>query len=95
MFCAPCFCLVCWTRPKKTTADNQYLKVTSSGNAKKSSKHLTQNQRDASGPSADPRTLCLRLRNGLSGRGAVKKTFLRKGNRKKRAEVRQIKQEPD
>ena len=52
---------------------------------KKSSKDLTQDLRDASGPSADPSTVGPSLiRNGLHGRVAVKKPFLRKGNREKR-----------
>jgi len=55
------------------------------GNKKESSKDLTQDLRDASGPSADPSTLNRSLiRNGLHGRVAVKKPFLRKGNREKK-----------
>lgn len=52
MLCVPCFCLVCWTnggrsdRPKKTTADNQYLKFTSSGNAKKNPANTWHRTRD-------------------------------------------------
>ena len=42
-------------------------------------------KKDASGPSADPSTVGPSLiRNGLHGRVAVKKPFLRKGNREKR-----------
>ena len=54
-------------------------------NLEKSSKGLMQDLRDASGPSVDPFTVGPSLiRNGLHGRVAVKKPFLRKGNREKR-----------
>jgi len=50
-----------------------------------SSKDLTKDLTDASGPSVDPSTVGPGLiRNGLHGRVAVKKLFLRKGNREKR-----------
>ena len=73
-------------RPKKLfTADEQYLKGMSLRKRKKSIKDLTQDLRDASGPSADPSTVGPSLiRNGLHGGVAVKKPFLRKGNREKR-----------
>ena len=46
---------------------------------------LTQDLRDASGPSVDPFTVHWSLiRNGLHGRVAVKKPLLRKGNGEKR-----------
>jgi len=40
-----------------STAEEQYLKVISLGNRKKSSKELTQDLRDAFGPSVDPSTV--------------------------------------
>ncbi|KAL3974221.1 trafficking protein particle complex subunit 2 [Sarotherodon galilaeus] len=66
-------------RPKKlSTADEQYLKVMSLRNRKRSSKDLTQDLRDASGPSVDPATVRRSLiRNGL-------KSFLKKGNGEER-----------
>lgn len=52
---------------------------------KKSSKDLTQDQKNASGPVVDPSNVHLDLiRNGLSGRIAAKKPNLRKRNRVKR-----------
>ena len=52
---------------------------------KKTSKDLTQDLRDASGPSVDPSTVGPNLIiNGFHGRMAVKKPFIRKGNREKR-----------
>jgi len=48
-------------------------------------KKLTQDLRDGSGPSVAPATVGPSLiRNGLHGRVAVKKPFLRKGNRERR-----------
>jgi len=59
-------------------------------------KDLTQDLRDASGHSVDPSTVGPSLiRNGLHGRVAVKKPFLRKGNREKKAELCQMTQEVD
>jgi len=42
---------------KISTADQQYMKVMSLRKRKKSSKDLTQDLRDASGPSVDPSTV--------------------------------------
>ena len=70
---------------KLFATDYLYLKGMSLRKRKKSSKDLTQDRRDASGPSADPSTVGPSLiRNGLHGRVAVKKPFLRKGNRETR-----------
>jgi len=53
-----------------------------------SSKDLTQNLRDASGPSVDASTVHWSLiRNGLIGRVAVKEPFLRKGKGEKAEKV--------
>ena len=73
-------------RPKKlSTANEQHLKVMSLRKRKKSSKYLTQDLRDASGPSADPSTVIPSLiRNGLHRRVAVKKPSLGKENRETR-----------
>jgi len=73
-------------RPKQSAADEQYLTVMSLRKRVKSSKNLTQDLRDASGPSVDSSTVLWSLiRNGLHGRRvAVKKPFLRKGNRERR-----------
>ena len=73
-------------RPRKLSkSDEHFLKVTSLRNRKKSSKELTQDLKDASGPSVHPCTTRRSLiRSGLKGRVAAKKPFLRKGNRQKR-----------
>ena len=68
-------------KPKKlSTALKQYLIF-----LKKSTKDLTQDQRDTTGPSDNPSTVGRSLiRKVLYERVAVKKLFLRKGNREKR-----------
>ena len=73
-------------RPQKLSKSHeQFLKVTSLRNKKKTSQQLAQDLRDASGPSVDSSAGCRSLiRNGLNGSMAVTKPFLRKGNREKR-----------
>lgn len=96
MLCVPCFCLVCWTnggqsdRSKKTVSESHVLR--------KCEKKIQQT------PDTELArciglfswsTYCLFTpHQKWPGRGAVKKPFLRKGNRK-RAAVCQIIQEPD
>ena len=70
---------------KLPTAEKLNLKVMSLRKSKKSSKVLTQDLRDASGPSVDPSTVHWSLiRKWSPWRVAVKKSFFRKGNREKR-----------
>ena len=69
-------------RPKNLLiADERYLRGMFLRNRKK---HSSKELRDVSGRSADPSTVLWGLiRNCLLGRLAVKKPFLRKGNREK------------
>ena len=62
----------------------------------KEGKHSHKHLKDASGPSVDPSTVGPSLiRNGLHGTVAVKKPFLRKGNREKRLSYAKMTQEMD
>ena len=73
-------------RPKKlSVSDEQFFKVTSLADRKKSSKDLAQHLADSSGPKVDPSTVRRSLiTNGLNGHAAATKPFIWKGNREKR-----------
>ena len=83
-----------WTRrgqkrrgkPKKlSVSDEQFLKVTSSRDRKKSTKDLAQHLTHSSGPKVNSSTRRRSLiRNSFNGRVAATKPFIRKGNREKR-----------
>lgn len=72
-------------KKKLSESDEQYLKVTSLRDRRKSSIELTKNLEDATGKKVTPRLVRKTLAaTGLGGYVAVRKPLLRKGNRQKR-----------
>ena len=80
-------------RPKKLSVpDEQFLKVTSLSDRKKSSKDLAQHLADSYGSEVDSSTVRRSLiKNGPNGRVAATKPFIRKGNGERGQNMQELK----